>query len=148
MWYYANNGQRQGPYEEAVILRMVKAGQISVDTPVWTQGMSAWVKLSQSTLGGKVTLPPPAPSRSPTIHNFNQVAMHQDRKDRTAYVLLAIFTGFLGIHNFYAGNTARGVIQLLLSVLGACLSLWILVWIWCIIEAIVVKEDGKGVPFK
>jgi TM2 domain-containing membrane protein YozV len=146
MWYYAKNGQRMGPYEEAVILRMVKAGQISVDTPVWTQGMSAWVKLSQSTLGGKVTLPPPAPSGSPTIHHFNQVAMHQDRKDRTAYVLLAIFTG-IGIHNFYAGNTTLGVIQLLL-VLGTCGVLWIPVWIWCIIEAIVVKEDGKGVPFK
>lgn len=146
MWYYAVNGQRRGPHEEAVIIRMVKAGQISVDTPVWTQGMSAWVKLSQSTLGTKVTLPPPAPSGAQPAYYGNQVTMQADRKDRTAYVLLAIFIG-MGIHNFYAGNTTRGVIQLLL-VLGSCFFLWLPVWIWCIIEAIVVKEDGRGVPFR
>lgn len=146
MWYYAVNGQRQGPHEEAVILRMVKAGQISVDTPVWTQGMSAWVKLSQSTLGGKVTLPPPAPNGVPAAYYGSQGAVSQDRKDRTAYVLLAVFLG-IGIHNFYAGNTGRGLLQLLL-VLCTCGILWLPVWIWCIIEAIVVREDGRGVPFR
>lgn len=65
---------------------------------------------------------------------------------RFAYVLLAIFTGIFGIHNFYAGYKTRAISQLLISLLSlGCLALF--VWIWAIIEACIVKQDAAGVPF-
>ena len=55
--------------------------------------------------------------------------------------LLLVFLG-IGIHNFYAGYTARGLIQLLL-VIFSCGWLWCPIWIWCLIEACVVTDDGN-----
>lgn len=67
-------------------------------------------------------------------------------KSRFAYVLLALFPGIFGIHNFYAGYTCRAIIQLLITVLSVgCLAP--LVWIWAIIEACTMKQDAAGVPF-
>ncbi len=39
-------------------------------------------------------------------------------KSRIAYVLLGLFLGNLGIHNFYAGYTNKGIIQLLLTLVS------------------------------
>lgn len=64
-------------------------------------------------------------------------------KSRLAYILLAIFLGYLGIHNFYAGYTKTAIIQLVLSVvtigIGAFISS-----IWAIVEAITVTRDANG----
>jgi len=62
------------------------------------------------------------------------------------YVLLAVLLG-IGIHNFYAGYTTRGIIQLLVSILS-CGILWFFMWIWAIIEACTVTQDANGVRFK
>jgi len=64
-------------------------------------------------------------------------------KSRTAYVLLAVFLGELGIHNFYAGYTGKGVAQLLVSVLS-CGYLAFIPWIWAIVEACTVTNDASG----
>ncbi|MDZ7789393.1 MAG: TM2 domain-containing protein [Xanthomonadales bacterium] len=67
-------------------------------------------------------------------------------KSRTAFIILAILVGPLGIHNFYAGYTGKGTVQLLISVL----SLGILapvVWIWNLVEAVTVKQDVEGNSF-
>lgn len=66
-----------------------------------------------------------------------------EEKSRTAYVLLAIFVGPIGIHNFYAGYKGKGVVQLLISVLSLGF-LALFVWIWNIVEAINVKQDAEG----
>lgn len=147
MWYYVLNGQRLGPVEASTLVRMANSGQVGVDTPVWTQGMTNWVKLSQSTLAGRVSLPPPAPATAaPQVYGSVQMVAPADSKDRTAYVLLAVFLG-IGVHNFYAGYTARGVIQLLLVIFTLGM-LWCPVWIWCIIEACTVTRDAHGRPFR
>ena len=68
-------------------------------------------------------------------------------KSRLAYILLAIFLGGFGIHNFYAGYTKKAVIQLLLTVLlgwTGVVALGVLVWI--IIDIIQVTADSNGVP--
>ena len=64
---------------------------------------------------------------------------------RLTYILLALFLGGLGVHNFYAGYTGRGVAQLLITILLWWLVIPIIaVAIWCIIEMIVVKTDAAG----
>lgn len=67
-------------------------------------------------------------------------------KSRLAYILLAIFLGTLGIHNFYAGYTGKAIAQLLISVLSLGM-LSLVSWIWAIVELCVVTKDAKGVPF-
>ncbi len=68
-------------------------------------------------------------------------------KDKTTFLVLGILLGTLGIHNFYAGYTAKGVIQLCLTVLS-CGILSIATWIWGIVEALTVDRDARGVPFR
>lgn len=67
-------------------------------------------------------------------------------KSRLIYILLAIFLGGLGIHNFYAGRMGSAVAQLLISLLS-CGILSPITWIWAIIDIITVKTDGEGRPF-
>jgi TM2 domain-containing membrane protein YozV len=67
-------------------------------------------------------------------------------KSRVAYVVLAIFLGMLGLHNFYAGYTKKAVIQLLITVLTLGLGGWIS-WIWAIVDLCTVTRDAPGIPF-
>ncbi len=71
-------------------------------------------------------------------------------KARLTYVLLAvILLGGYGIHNFYAGRKSQAIAQLIIGLVGAVSTAGIVtvgVWIWAIVEAIVVKEDGEGRP--
>ena len=66
-------------------------------------------------------------------------------KSRLAYILLGVFLGGLGIHNFYAGHTGKAIAQLLITLLiGWLIVPLIAVWIWVIVEVCTVKSDGKG----
>ena len=69
-------------------------------------------------------------------------------KTRGVYVVLALFLGCLGVHNFYADRIGVGVAQLLITLLlGWLIIPWIAVALWCVIEACVVTADARGVEF-
>ena len=69
-------------------------------------------------------------------------------KERIVYVLLGLFLGGLGVHNFYAGYLGRGIAQLILTLFFFWLIVPLfVVSIWVIIELIVVKKDAQGRPF-
>jgi TM2 domain-containing membrane protein YozV len=66
-----------------------------------------------------------------------------------AYILLGLFLGALGIHNFYAGHSSAAVAQLLITILAGWLVIPLfIVWIWIIVEICTVTSDGQGVPFQ
>jgi TM2 domain-containing membrane protein YozV len=67
-------------------------------------------------------------------------------KSRTAYILLAVFLGAYGVHNFYAGDKKAGLIKILVTFL-TCFIGALPMWIWAIVEAINVKQDAQGVQF-
>lgn len=71
----------------------------------------------------------------------------QVRKSRVTYILLALFLGGIGIHNFYAGYTGRGVSQLLLMLFTGWFGGFVIVYIWVLIEMLVVNKDARGVLF-
>lgn len=54
-WYYANNGQRQGPVGETEFARLTTDGSIRADTLVWRHGMPDWKPYAEVA----ATLPPP-----------------------------------------------------------------------------------------
>ncbi len=64
-------------------------------------------------------------------------------KSRLAYILLAIFLGGFGIHNFYAGYKKTAVIQLLLTLLTCGIGS-IVSCIWAIVDAVTVTQDSDG----
>lgn len=41
-------------------------------------------------------------------------------KDKTVYILLAIFLGGFGVHNFWAGNEAKAKAQLICGLAAIC----------------------------
>jgi TM2 domain-containing membrane protein YozV/ribosomal protein S27AE len=78
-----------------------------------------------------------------------QAAYSYPPKERVIYVLLALFLGCFGVHNFYAGHSNTGIKQLLISLLtGWILGIGFLItYIWAIVDIIGVTHDGNGVPF-
>jgi TM2 domain-containing membrane protein YozV len=68
------------------------------------------------------------------------------RKSRVAFVLLAVFLGAFGGHNFYAGYVKRAVIQLCIT-LFSCFFGAVISWIWAIVEACMVNRDSDGIAF-
>ena len=87
-----------------------------------------------------------APALNPTQPAYAAPVYGSTYKSRTSYIVLGIFLGALGIHNFYAGYTGRAVGQLCLTVLTLG-YLGIVSWIWAIIEICIVEKDSTGLRF-
>lgn len=73
------------------------------------------------------------------------IALNAQRKSTGVYVVLALLFGTLGVHNFYADRAGSGVCQLILTLTGFGLFLTVP---WCILDACLVRKDGKGFDFK
>lgn len=76
------------------------------------------------------------------------VPVNPEAKSKMAAGLLGIFLGAWGIHNFYLGNTSRGVIQIVVTIVTCGIG-----GIWGIIEGIMIlcgsiNTDANGVPLK
>ncbi|MBE6389382.1 MAG: TM2 domain-containing protein [Lentisphaerae bacterium] len=85
---------------------------------------------------------------APTVTASNVAVNSTLPKNRTTYILLGVFLGGLGIHNFYAGYFGKAIAQLLISLLTGWLILpYIAVFIWCLIEICTIDKDADGVPF-
>ena len=73
--------------------------------------------------------------------NFQQSSL----KSKTSYILLGLFLGGFGVHDFYAGYTSRGVAKLCISILtlgwGGIIS-----GIWALIDICTVRQDAFGRP--
>lgn len=73
-------------------------------------------------------------------------------RNRLAAGLMGILLGYLGVHNFYLGKTAVGVVQLLMTVLGFILVFPPMISAaWGIIEGIMIlagsiNTDADGNP--
>ena len=99
---------------------------------------------------GGAPIPPPAPV--PVMFSGYGAPIppgaggYDPRKNRVVFVLLAVFLGALGAHNFYAGYTKKAVIQLCITVFSCSIG-GIISWIWAIVEACTVKQDDDGVEF-
>ena len=86
---------------------------------------------------------PPPPQYAPPPQ-YGQPVM--STKSRVVYIILGIFLGELGVHNFYAGRVGVGVAQLLITVL-TCGYGTVITWIWALIEVCTVTTDSQGRRF-
>lgn len=67
------------------------------------------------------------------------------------FILLGLFLGGLGVHNFYAGHNNKGIVQLLvgwfvMSWLGwlTCGAGWVVWWIYLLIDTLITDTDASG----
>lgn len=87
--------------------------------------------------------PSPPPSAQKPNHQIIKTA-----KSRGVYIILGLFFGLLGIHNFYAGRFAYGVMQILITAILGWFVIGIFITaIWVIVELFAVTEDGAGDAF-
>jgi hypothetical protein len=83
--------------------------------------------------------PPPPPQQTYAISN---------PKSRVAFILLGLFLGLFGIHNFYAGYTGKALTQLLLNLfLFWTVIVPLGISIWVLVEVITISHDAQGRPF-
>ena len=66
-------------------------------------------------------------------------------RSRLTYILLALFGGTLGLHNFYAGYKRRGLLAIILTVTVFGLIFSILMAFY---DIITVTHDAAGIRFK
>ncbi|NKX56229.1 TM2 domain-containing protein [Arthrobacter mobilis] len=91
----------------------------------------------------------PAPYGAPGQPYYN-VAGYVEQKSRLVGGLLGILLGGLGIHRFYLGYTAVGIVQIVVTFLTFGLGA-----VWGFIEGIMIlvgaepfRRDARGVPLK
>lgn len=66
-------------------------------------------------------------------------------KSRGVYVILGLFFGLLGVHNFYAGRFGVGATQLLVTcILGWFVVGLVITAIWVLADLFLVDADGAG----
>ena len=70
----------------------------------------------------------------------------QNQKSQLIYVILALFFGPFGIHNFYAMRWGRGLIQLFITLFTGFLGI-LITSLWSIINIFTINSDGSGTPF-
>jgi hypothetical protein len=46
-WYYGENGQQNGPYDDAGIRQAISEGRLTPYTMVWREGLPGWLPLVQ-----------------------------------------------------------------------------------------------------
>ena len=46
-WFFASNGQQQGPYPEPQLRDLIARGTVRADTLVWSEGMAGWQKAAE-----------------------------------------------------------------------------------------------------
>jgi TM2 domain-containing membrane protein YozV len=164
--YYLNiNNKKSGPFSAEEVRLYLQKGAIENSTYFWCDGMMEW-----QTVGSAIHLFKPQrqsaqvkqPQYEQPQYQNSQMPMQQGQaqpvmvqpvfmysgKSRVAYILLGLFLGGLGIHNFYAGYAGRGVAQLLLNLfLFWTLLVPVAVGVWVILQIIVVDRDSNGVRF-
>jgi len=59
-WYYAQDGQRQGPISREQLDELAASGQLMADDLVWTEGMDQWKTAAQ--VEGLLPAAPPEPT--------------------------------------------------------------------------------------
>lgn len=151
-YYVEEMGEATGPYALRTLQQLAIKNRLDMMTMVCPAGKISqpeWVTLEQALQDNGL---------SATMSSLYPQPVQQkgEQLSRTVYILLALFLGGFGAHNYYAGYSKQGGLQLagtlfgcaaavvmpILVVLPACIGLWVLMDIFS------TNKDAKGVSFK
>jgi TM2 domain-containing membrane protein YozV len=115
-----------------------------------TGGSGALPPTAPPPMAGTGVAPPPQAWPGPQVQQVpSSLAYYYpvaQPKTRVIFVLLGIFLGVFGVHNFYAGYVKKGSIQLCVTLLS-CFYGAVVSWIWAIVEICTVNKDAEGKQF-
>jgi TM2 domain-containing membrane protein YozV len=138
-YYILQEDETKGPYTIGQLRGMWNMGSITGKTMHCQEGDSEWHPLI--TILDQLEPPPPQP---PAVMQPD-VLVVTARKSRGIYIILGLFLGTLGIHNFYAGYHGRGAAQLIITLLLGWMIIGLVVTaLWALIEICSVTEDANG----
>ena len=147
---YAENGGctvfgcRCAPAEEPKVAvsvpELASAGSGTLGRPVAVAAVAAQAAPVMASIA-----PPPPPAM--IIESAITTVPPPVAKNKMTFILLGVFLGALGGHNFYAGYYGKAIAQVCLTVLtlgyASPMS-----WLWAVIEICTVTRDNKGVQFQ
>jgi hypothetical protein len=75
-WFYAAQGQQQGPFPEAQFRNLIARNTVTADTLVWTDGMSGWQRCGDipGLMGGRSGPPVVPQPRGPQLGGGGQLS--------------------------------------------------------------------------
>jgi TM2 domain-containing membrane protein YozV len=143
MNYYILEGEdTKGPFTIGQLRAMWNSGSITRKTLHCIEGDEAWRPLSDIL---RQLEPSPLTAPTPVVVQQPSVVMVRATKSRGVFIILGLFFGCLGIHNFYAGHNIRGAGQLIITILFGWLIIgFVISWFSALLEIILVKHDGDG----
>ena len=116
-WFYAANGQQQGPFPEEQLRDLIARGAVRADTLVWSEGMAGWQKVAE--IPGLMSMPPGPPAMpragGPPVYTGGPVVAARSRS-----------TFRSGISSGAALLTSSGIILVIPAPwVGACFYRWL-----------------------
>lgn len=155
-WFLSNDGVNGfGPYPTNQVVAMIQNGQVYPNNFAWRNGENpvpiASIPLFANYFNfGPSNFNAPMQYYRAPMPNYNAPMPNHgygypvSSCSRTTYILLGLFFGGFGVHNFYAGYSGRGAIQLIFTL---CIIGWFFVPLWALIEICTVTTDANGIPF-
>ena len=108
-WSYAIDGAQLGPATLGEIQTLIQHGSLSREDLVWKTSMTQWAPASH--------IPELVVFFRNSGRRGSNSTGNQNPKNKTTAILLALFLGGFGIHQFYLGNTLRGILMIVLLVM-------------------------------
>jgi len=142
-YYILQSNETKGPYTLNQLKGMWSSGAVTGNLQYCEEGYTEWLPLSDL----QHLLEPEQPRYSPQTQQFiqQQSQLVRTSKSRGVFIVLGLFLGCLGIHNFYAGYHGKGAAQLIITILLGWLIIGILITaIWALIEILSVTQDANG----
>lgn len=134
------DGRQYGPVSADQLREWIAAGRANAQTMAQLEGSTEWRPLQSFPDFADQCSVSPAP---PLLANYDQ------RKSKLVAGILGILLGWIGVHRFYLGYTAIGVVQIVVTVCTGGIG-----GLWGIIEGILIlvgstlTTDADGRPLK
>ena len=141
-YYVLQNDETKGPYTLNQLRSMWGSGALTGNMRYCEEGYTDWLPLSDLQL---MLEPEPqrlSPQSQRLIQDSGQLV--RSTKSRGIYIILGLFLGCLGIHNFYAGYHAKGAIQLIITiVLGWLIIGLVVTGLWALVDICTITHDAN-----
>lgn len=163
LWYYATNGQKNGPVSLAQLKSLAATGVVAAHDLVWNEGMAGWAQLATVAalrdqqrgpppIAGPAIPPPPNAILASTSMNSTAGGSGQPLANKGVNPLVALAASFfcLPLGHLILGQTRKGLLLTLASVVGLCLCILpgaLISWM-AIFDSYLVAQairDGKQV---
>jgi len=138
-YYILQSEEPKGPYTLSQLKNMWSSGAVTGDIQYAPEGMrpndkSQWPLLAE--LQSELEPKPQRPIQQRPV-------VVRPTKSRGIFIILGLFFGCLGVHNFYAGYYAKGAAQLAITILlGWFIIGFVVTAVWALIEICIVTEDA------